>query len=55
MVEGVDAGAQAAVQAEDLAVNQSSQGQVVEQVLKRFEIMTMASNKAKLNRDAFIN
>lgn len=32
MVESVDAGAQAAVQAEDLAVDQGSQGQVVEQV-----------------------
>ena len=34
MVESVDAGAQAAVQAEDLAVDQGGQGQVVEQVLK---------------------
>ena len=30
MVESVDTRAQAAVQAEDLAVDQSSQGQVVE-------------------------
>lgn len=33
MIQGVDAGTEAAVQAKDLAVHQGSQGQVVEKVL----------------------
>ena len=45
MVESVDAGAQAAVQAEDLAVDQSGQGQVVEQVLQKIQINILSGTK----------
>ena len=44
MVESVDAGAQAAVQAEDLAVDQGGQGQVVEQVLQKIQINIFGIN-----------
>ena len=45
MVESVDAGAQAAVQAEDLAVDQGGQGQVVEQVLQKIQINILSGTK----------
>ena len=45
MVESVDAGAQAAVQAEDLAVDQGGQGQVVEQVLQKIHTNIISGTK----------
>jgi hypothetical protein len=42
VVEGVDAGGQAAVQAENLVVNESSEGEIVEEVGEVFPDISIA-------------
>ena len=45
MIEGVDAGTEASVQAEDLTIDKSSQRQVVEQVLQKIHLNIKSGTK----------